>query len=313
MKLSRILGQPHAVRCLTAAAAPGATRHAYLFHGPSGVGKRTAALAFARALNCEEPAAPGDACGNCGPCAEIEKGIFAEVRSVSPEGEEGKARSFHTAQVTDAIRWATMTAHARRTKVCIMDDAHLMTDEAANHFLKILEEPPERTVWILLAPDLDAVLPTLRSRCLHVRFTLLSREAIEGIFRLRGREDGDTAPVEEASALCLGRVDVPPVEIQEAVREAESFLGMAESFDLPGLEGLAQALSRKDEAERLPGLLDGLERAVAGRLRLAGGDADRWIEALDAVGRARWRWRQGMGKTVVDALGAELALALRGA
>ncbi|MEK7474622.1 MAG: DNA polymerase III subunit [Candidatus Coatesbacteria bacterium] len=313
MKLPRVLGQPHAVRCLTTASAPGATGHAYLFYGPPGVGKRTAALAFARALNCENPPGVGDCCEKCGPCVEIGKGIFAEVRFVAPEDDSGKARTFHTEQISDAIHWATRTAHVRRTKVAIMEDAHLMSAEAANHFLKILEEPPDRTVWILLAPDRDAVLPTLRSRCLPVRFTLLSREAIEGIFRLREKGAADTAPMEEASALCLGRLDVPPEEIQASVREAEAFLGLAERFDLPSLEALATSFARKDEAERLPGLLDGLERACAARLRLHAADADRWVEALDAVGRARWRWRNGMGKTMVDALGAELSLALKAA
>jgi len=310
VKLSRVLGQPHAVRCLTAAAAPVATGHAYLLYGPAGTGKRTAALAFARALNCEAPPAPGDCCERCGPCVEIEKGIFPEVRLVAPEGDDGKSRSFHTEQVTDAIHWATRTAHVKRTKVGILEDAHLMSAEAANHLLKMLEEPPARTIWVLLAPDRDAVLPTLRSRCLPVRFTLLSREAIEGIMRLREKGAADTAPLEEALTLCLGRLDVPPEEIQASVREAEAFLGLAERFDLSSLEGLAQTFARKDEAERLPGLLDGLERACAARLRLHPDDADRWIEALDAVGRARWRWRNAMGKTMVDALGAELSLAL---
>lgn len=310
MRLSRVLGQPHATRCLTAAAAPGALRHAYLFYGPPGVGKRTAALAFARSLNCENPPAPADCCEKCRPCVEIGKGIFPEVRVWAPEAGDGRARSFHTIQIADAIHWATRTAHVRRTKVGVMEDAHLMSAEAANHFLKILEEPPDRTVWILLAPDLEAVLPTLRSRCLPVRFTLLSREAIEGIFRLREAGAADTAPMEDASEICLGRLDVPPEQVAASMREAEEFLSLAERFDLPALEAVAQTLARKDEAERLPGLLDGLERVCAARLRLRSDDADRWVEALDAVGRARWRWRGALGKTLVDALGAELALAL---
>ncbi len=309
MRLGAILGQPHAIRCITTALASGQPAHGWFFWGPPGTGKRTAALAFARALNCESPAADRDACGACDPCKAIEGGFFPEVRMFGPEDDSGKARSFHTDTITEAIHWAVRTAHVKRTKVGILEDAHLMSHEAANHFLKMLEEPPPRTVWILLAPDRHSILTTLYSRCLPVRFTLLSREAIEGILRLRAAGKGAAASIEEAPALAMGRLDVPLEEVQEAVKEAEEYLGLAARFDLAGLEARVAPLGKKEGAERLPVVLDGLERACGERLRLHPEQADTWIEALDAVARARWRHRQSMGKTLPDALAAELCLA----
>jgi DNA polymerase-3 subunit delta' len=315
VRLSRILGQSHAVGLLTEAAASGRPGSAYLLYGPPGTGKRTAAIAFAAALNCQEPPVPGDACETCRHCVAIAKGVLPEVRMMEPEEDTGRARSFHVETISEAIRWASRTTHPGRVKVGILEDTHLMSFEAANHFLKTLEEPPPRTVWVLLAPDRTAILPTLRSRCLPVRFTLLSREAIEAIFRSQGRAEddrppGESSPSADAAALCLGRLDVPLEEIREAIQLAESFLSRAEAADLGALAESAQAFGRKEEAVRIPLLLDGLERVCAARLRGAPGAPERWIAALDAVARAQWRWRQNMGKTLVDALGAELVLAL---
>ena len=117
MNLPDIAGQSHAVACLTRAVATGRVGHAYLFFGPAGIGKRTAALAFARALNCENPLAPTVGCGNCVPCREIESGIFPDMMVVVPEGEEGKEAAFHAEQVSAAIARASMTASPRRRKM----------------------------------------------------------------------------------------------------------------------------------------------------------------------------------------------------
>jgi len=312
MNLSELVGQPHAVGCLMRALQSGRIGHAYLFAGPRGVGKRTAALAFARALNCESPAGPGVSCGKCRPCEEIEKGIYPDLLMLGPEDEDGeRGYSFHTETISVAAGWAALTAHTRRTKVCILEDVHLMTPAAANHFLKMLEEPPPRTVWLLLTSEPGFLLPTIRSRCQPVRFVLLPRGAVAEIYRRQGREGGD-----EAAALGLGRVDLDPAEVGEAVKRATEAIGYAQKFDMAALSGSMSAI-RKDRVERLGGLLDGIELACADRLRHAVGtdpvraaDSDTWIAALDAVARARWRLRHYMDRTMLDSLGADLALAL---
>jgi DNA polymerase-3 subunit delta' len=307
MKLNAVLGQPHAVELLTRAIASGGVSGGFLFHGPPGTGKRTAALGFARALICEAPKGPGDCCETCRPCVEFEKGIYNDFQTVGPDEEAGgRDRSFKLETLRAAMTWASRSSRGTSHKVCLLEDAHLMGREAANAFLKMLEEPPARTVWVLLAPAATAVLPTIRSRCRLVRFTLLSREAVEGILRLQGH-----AEAEEAAALCLGRLDEPLETIQASMKEAEVYLELARRVDLAALASAAQSLARKDALEDLSRLLDGLERVLAARLRLKPEEADRWIAALDAVARARWRYRGALTKTLTDGLGAELATALQ--
>ena len=306
MKLSGIMGQPHAVRCLTGAITTGRIGQAYLFYGPPGVGKRTAALAFGTALNCESPLGPGEPCGICRPCKEMGMGIFRELRVVVPEGESGRGRSFHTQQISDAVNWAAKTVYAKRLKVCVMEDVHHLTGEAGNKFLKMLEEPPPRTVWLLLSTEPGGVLPTIRSRCQPVRFTLLPREAVAAIYHGQGKEKA-----EDAAAIVLGRVDRDPARVQEAMRDAAEMLALASRFDLPGLCARAREYGGKDRSKRQDALLDGLELACRARLLEDPGTLSLWIGALDAVARARWRLKQRFERTFLDALGAELALAMK--
>jgi len=307
VKLSEIAGQPHAVKCLQAVFAAEKIGHAYLFHGPAGTGKRTAALAFAASLNCEQRDPNGDACGACGPCREIEQEIYPELRVVVPVKDAVHDNAFHKEQMDEAVGWASRTAHSRRIKVGILEDVHVMHQAAANRFLKFLEEPPPRTVWLLLTPEPGSVLSTIRSRCQPVRFTLLPRAALDEVLTRAGHADA------AASAdLLLGQLDQPVDEVRAAMEVADRVLAQAARFDLGALSAMATTFNKKEEREEHLGpLLDGLERACGARLRERPQEADRWIEALDAVGRARWRRRSNMEKTLVDALGADLALALR--
>ena len=307
MKLSAVLGQAMAVEAFGRALATRDHGAGWLLYGPPGTGKRTAAMAFAASLNCQSPDLEGHACGGCRTCTDLERGLLHEVRVVEPDPESGgRDRSFKLAVLHALATWASRVTPAGRVKVGLVEDAHLMSREAANAFLKILEEPPPRTVFLLLAPSRTAVLPTVRSRCRPVRFTLLSRTAVEWILRLQGHPEA-----EEAAALTLGRLDTPLEEIQAAVASAEGYLGLARQRDLMGLSAAAQALGRKDGLPELVKLLDGLERVLAERLRLHPEDADRWIAALDAVGQARWRYRGSLTKVLVDGLGADLSRILQ--
>jgi len=304
MNLSDIVGQPHAVTCLTRAIKSRRIGHAYLFFGPPGVGKKTAALAFARALNCERPLVPGTGCGECVPCREIESGAFPDMMVVLPEGDEERENTFHTEQISAIIARASMTASPARWKVFILEDIHLIRGDTANRLLKIIEEPPPHTIFLLLTSEPDRVLPTIRSRCQRIRFGLLSRPAVVEIMR-RHKADGGEAGAE----LMMGQVDRPPEEIAEVTGRAEEFLGMASRFDLAGICARSKEIAK--DTEELSSLLDGLERVCGVRLRTETENAGRWVDALDAVALARQRLRRYADKTLVDALGAELALVLR--
>lgn len=312
MNLSDIIGQTHAIGLLTKAIASKKIGHSYLFSGPSGTGKRTTALAFARAINCANSMIPGSTCGECGPCRAFASNSFPDCMFVEPgddEDDAGKRKeireekregSFHKETVGEAIKRSTLTASPSHYKVFIFEDVHLMNSAAANHFLKMLEEPPPRTVWLLLCSEPGRLLSTIRSRCQDIRFNLLSRTAVESLLQRSG-----TGGAREA-AFMMGQVDRDPKDLMESIGMAESFLVMASKFDLAGICGWSKDLSK--ESGEISGLLDGLERVCGERLRNEPDKADIWVSALDAVARGRQRHRRNADRTLIDSMGAEISL-----
>ncbi len=308
MNLDEIQGQPRAVRCLKAALEQGRLGGGYFFFGPPGVGKRTAAFAFARAITCQRPPGNGASCGECDSCKETDRGLNAGVLVIGPEAGSQRSRAFHAESISEAIIWASRTAYRGRNKVCILEDVHLMSQEASNHFLKMLEEPPPGTVWLLLTSVPRRVRDTIRSRCQPVRFTLLARAVAEKLARERGWS--------EEQARTAGELGMMRENLESEVScraEADRMLGMAAAGDLAGFCSLAQSYGRKEEKENLGPLLEALEHACAARLRSESARFDAWIAALDAVAQARFRLAEYFDKTLMDALGAEMILALKGA
>ncbi|MFP4193803.1 MAG: DNA polymerase III subunit delta' [Desulfobacterales bacterium] len=174
---NKLIGQQRPVRMLCNALESEKLPHALLFTGEDGVGKATAALELARICNCRETAfkdyAPGSdgekkdfaACGNCRSCRKAERGVHPDIYRVKPSG--GYIRIDQIRSLYGSLALKSDTA---ATRVVLIEDAHLMNKEAGNALLKILEEPPESTVFILTAPDAGNLLPTIVSRCRHIRF-----------------------------------------------------------------------------------------------------------------------------------------------
>jgi len=144
--------------------------HAYLFEGPSGTGKLACALAFAKAIFCEQPN-EGEACNQCAQCRKFENGNQQDLRTITPEGQSIKI---------DQIRQLQRDLSYRKTTsgrmVYIIEQAEKMTIQAANSLLKFLEEPVSPVVALLITSNVQAVLPTIRSRTMSVPFTPLSPE-----------------------------------------------------------------------------------------------------------------------------------------
>lgn len=150
-----------------------------IFSGPEGVGKRLVALAVAQALNCTgtsqgsgaaDGKRPIDACGECPACKRIARDVHPDVLMVGP-GETG---SIKIEQVRDLIDRAMYRPFEGRRRVTIVDDADRLVAGAQNALLKTLEEPPPSSVFILITSRPDALLPTVTSRCSHIRFGRLS-------------------------------------------------------------------------------------------------------------------------------------------
>jgi len=149
---------------------------ALLFTGTDGIGKSTTALAFAMACNCGEGEALSVAtpCGRCRSCRKIQSGNHPDIIRVEPSGPFIRVK-----QIRDICDTLSLKPYEARLRIVIISDAQAMNLQAANALLKVLEEPPVRTVLILTALQTYDLLPTIVSRCQHIRFSPVHREQIE--------------------------------------------------------------------------------------------------------------------------------------
>ncbi len=155
---TEVLGQDHVTRTLRNAIQSDRVAHAYLFAGPRGVGKTSIARILAKAINCE--AGPEKApCNACGPCKEITSGTAVDVIEIDAASNRGIDS---VRELREGVRYAP--ARCRR-KVYIIDEVHMLTDEASNALLKTLEEPPAHIVFLFATTEPHELLPTILSRC----------------------------------------------------------------------------------------------------------------------------------------------------
>ena len=186
-----IVGQPKATAFLRAATTSGRVSHAYLFVGPPGAGKKSAAKAFTCALYCDD-----GGCGTCAACVRVRKGTHPDVHSVSPEGAAG----YLTEQVREIIHDVGLSPIEGPYKVYLVDSADLFNEGSANAFLKTLEEPPGNVVIVLMAHSYDAVMPTIASRCQVVRFRRIPPSDAVAILGQRTGADAEEAAAALAAA-----------------------------------------------------------------------------------------------------------------
>lgn len=175
--------------------------HAYLFAGPRCTGKTTAALAFSAALNCSDPTPEGDACGLCMSCIRIQSGDDADVRLISPDGNQTKIE-----QMQDMISNLQFAPLYGKYKIFIIKQADTLNPSSENCILKVLEEPPHYAVLILLSTNPNSLLPTIRSRCRAVRFRRANTDEVEAA--LKGRfdlPDDDLHMIAACSQGAIGR------------------------------------------------------------------------------------------------------------
>ncbi|WP_353943268.1 DNA polymerase III subunit delta' [Streptomyces sp. HUAS MG91] len=159
--------------------------HAWLFTGPPGAGRVTAARAFAAALQCVSPdralgGAPG--CGFCDGCHTALLGTHADVSTIAADGAQ-----ILVADMRDTVRKSYTAPAGGRWQVILVEDAERLNEKSANAVLKAVEEPAPRTVWLLCAPSVEDVLPTIRSRC---RLLTLSTPGVDAVADMLVRRDG---------------------------------------------------------------------------------------------------------------------------
>jgi DNA polymerase III gamma/tau subunit len=229
MSFKNILGHESTIKKLKALAAGGRVPPALLFYGPEGTGKFLTAKEFAKALNCthtlpEEPAAegglfgagpekpapvagdPGDACDKCVACSQIEKNIHPDVRVIDAEfqgllmdEDSEKQKTLRIDTVREFTRYVYQKAILSPWKVFIINDAHTLNINSQNAMLKILEEPPPGTIFILVAAKRNLLLPTIISRSCAIEFNRLPTAAVEELLERGGMTLDEASVLSELS------------------------------------------------------------------------------------------------------------------
>jgi len=250
--------------------------HAWLFTGPPGSGRSTAAIAFAAALQCELAG-----CGICESCHLVEIGTHPDVRVVRPS-----LVSFGVDDTRDLVRRAALAPSGRRWHVMVVEDADRLTDQAVNALLKAVEEPAPHTVWLLCAPTTEDLLPTLRSRCRHVRLRTPSTEAIV--------------------ALLVDRDGIDPAVAASAARASQGHVGRAR-----WLATDPDARRRRSDVLAIPASLTGLDACLDAATTLGAAaeeDARAATESVSEVETEQMRRALGFGTVGKAPRGAEGAM-----
>lgn len=184
-----LLGHEWAVDMLCRHVARGETRHAYLFSGPPGLGRRTLALRFAQALNCEKPLAPGEPCFNCRTCKQIEimqHPDLAVIQAMDDDGVGKEGGTLKVDQIREIQRMLNLKPYQSQYRVAMFLRFQEANDNAANALLKTLEEAPAHAILLLTADNPEQLLPTINSRCEILRLRPLPLEAIVADLLERG-------------------------------------------------------------------------------------------------------------------------------
>jgi DNA polymerase-3 subunit gamma/tau len=210
-----LVGQQHVTETLKNAIKNDRVAHAYIFSGARGVGKTTAARILAKALNCVKgPTA--QPCGECDSCKEIAAGTSLDVIEIDAASNRGIDQ---IRELREMVRYAPA---ASRSKVVILDEAHMLTGEASNALLKTLEEPPDRVVFVMATTQPEDLVDTIRSRSQHFHFRALTFAEIAG--RLEEIAKKENLKIEPGAVAVIARM------AEGSLRDALSLLEQARAY-----------------------------------------------------------------------------------
>lgn len=278
MAWQRIRGHDALVEGFRRAARRGRLAHAYLFTGPVGVGKRLFALELAKALLCEKAAESSlQACDHCPSCVQVEAGTHPDF---FPAARPPEALEFPIDLMRQLCASFALKSARGRGKVVLIEDADDLNEEAANCFLKTLEEPPPRSVLILIGSTPDRQLATIVSRCQIIRFAPLTPELIEELLQAQGIDDASLRA--------------------RLVRLSGGSLGLAKALADPALWDFRRHL------------LAGLTRTPIASVDLA----HQWMDFVEEAGKesaAQRRRAQLVLHLLINFLEDALAVAMQGA
>ena len=207
--LSEVVGQEHVTQTLRHAVDSGRVAHAYLFCGPRGTGKTSTGRILAKAVNCLKPA-QGEPCNNCDMCRAANEGNALDIIEVDAASNRG------IDEIRDLREKVNYAPNIARYKVYIIDEAHMLTKDGSNAFLKTLEEPPPHAIFVLATTEPHKILPTILSRCQRFDFHRLSQSAV--ISKLNLICDREDIHIEPESLRLIAKVTTG------SLRDAENLL-----------------------------------------------------------------------------------------
>ena len=214
-RFSEVVGQQHVTATLENAIKHNRVAHAYIFSGARGVGKTTTARILAKALNCAKGPTV-EPCNECDSCREIAAGTSLDVIEVDAASNRGIDQ---IRELREMVRYAPASS---RYKVVILDEAHMLTDEASNALLKTLEEPPDKVIFVLATTQPEDLLETIRSRAQHFHFRALTFSEIVGALERIAQKEG--LSIDSGALAVLARA------AEGSLRDALSLLEQARAY-----------------------------------------------------------------------------------
>jgi DNA polymerase III subunit gamma/tau len=214
-KFSDLVGQEHVTDTLANAIKKDRVAHSYIFSGARGVGKTTAARILAKALNCAKGPTP-EPCGECDACIEITAGNSLDVIEIDAASNRGIDQ---IRELREMVRYAPAAA---RTKVVILDEAHMLTTDASNALLKTLEEPPDRVIFVMATTEPEELVDTIRSRSQHFHFRVLTFNEITDRLKYIAKKENLT--IEDGALAVIARM------AEGSMRDALSLLEQARAY-----------------------------------------------------------------------------------
>ena len=268
MALDNILGQDRPKQILEKALRSGRIPNSYLFYGQESVGKKFTAIEVCKALNCET-LSPVDSCDKCPSCLKIEKRIHPDLFILEPKKSSPTAREavLKIDEIRELQKKLLYLPYEGNTKVAIINNAECMNPQAANSFLKTLEEPPTKTLIILIASNPYQLLPTVVSRCQGIRFYPLPSEAIKTIISHHLKsEAGESQPeeIELRSRRSMGQVAYALEEdLLEASEDREELIRLISIISFKRMDQVfLWTKAKAKQTERILLILDELTRIL---------------------------------------------------
>jgi DNA polymerase-3 subunit delta' len=282
MPFQNIIGHQLTIASLQAAVRQERLAHAYLFHGEAAIGKRSTALCFAQALNCERASLREviDACGVCRSCQQIEARTHPDFFIIEPDSELATPQ-IKIEQVREIEQQIMYRPLIGERKICLIDEADRMTIGAANALLKTLEEPPDHSLFLLITSRPAALPATIRSRCQSLRFATPARTQVEAVLILK-RE----IPPADARLLAIiseGRIGEALVaDAKETRVQLQELLDLVRPQSLQSITSILSAAEAIAKADRAPEILSWLARWIRDLVLLqVGGDRDQLLYVDD--------------------------------